>query len=87
MSLKLKIYDELKMLDPGLTQIMNDLIVGPKNLKNVHLTKYKEMATSFMHIYRVLIYFSVVACLSRPTGGESFSIGCFLVVNYYSLWK
>ena len=55
-------------MDPGLTQIMNDLIVGPKNLKNVHLTKYKEMATSFMHIFRVLIYFSVVA----PTGGNSF---------------
>ena len=47
------------------------MIVGPKNLKNVHLTKYKEMATSFMHIYRVLIYFSVVACLST-TGEDSF---------------
>ena len=75
MSLKLQIYDELKILDPGLTQTMNDLIVGPKNLKNVHLTKYKEMATSFMHIiYRVLLYFSVVACLSRPTGGDSFYV-------------
>ena len=36
MSLKLQIYDELKNLDPGLT-IMNDLIVGPKNLKNVSI--------------------------------------------------
>ena len=60
-------------MDPGLTQIMNDLIVGPKNLTNVHLTKYKEMATSFMHVYIQYIYTScVVACLSSPTGGDSF---------------
>ena len=35
--LKLQIYDKLKILDPGLSQIMNDLIVGPKNLKNVSI--------------------------------------------------
>ena len=37
MTLKLQIYDKLKILDPGLSQIMNDLIVGPKNLKNVSI--------------------------------------------------
>ena len=72
---KLQIYDKLKILDPGLSQIMNDLIVGPKNLKNVSITKYKEMATSFMHIIinSSYIYTScVVSCLSRPMGRDPF---------------
>ena len=73
MTLKLQIYDKLKILDPGLSQIMNDLIVGPKNLKNVSIKRNIKKWQHPSCIYKQYIYSScVVSCLSRPTGGDSF---------------